>query len=87
MDRKAAIDRVMQLVRLAGSSFEEEARTSAHLACKLIREHGLTVRGPRDEEPERAREARPDPPPPPPEHAYGPGWWQASANHPRYRGW
>lgn len=47
----------MQLVRLAGSPFEEEARTSAHLACKLIREHALAV---------SFEEAPPAPPPPRP---------------------
>lgn len=35
--------RVAQLVALAGSPYEQEARTSAYLACKLIREHGLRV--------------------------------------------
>ena len=35
--------RVAQLVALAGSPYEQEARTSAYLACKLIREHGLRI--------------------------------------------
>jgi len=38
-------ERAAQLVQLAGSPFAEEARTSAYLACKLIREHGLRLVG------------------------------------------
>jgi len=33
------LGRIRALVALAGSDREEEARTSAHLACKLMREH------------------------------------------------
>ncbi len=32
------IDRIMKLIALAGSANENEARSAAHLACKLIRE-------------------------------------------------
>jgi hypothetical protein len=37
------VERAAQLVALAASPFEQEARTSAYLACKLIREHGLRI--------------------------------------------
>jgi len=36
-------ERAAQLVALAGSPYEQEARTSAYLACKLIRESGLRI--------------------------------------------
>jgi hypothetical protein len=41
----AIADKVMALVRLAGSDSSEEARTAAFQACRLIREHGLTIVG------------------------------------------
>jgi hypothetical protein len=37
------LDRVRQLIALASSPEQEEARTAAVLACQLIREHGLVV--------------------------------------------
>lgn len=37
------LDRVRRLVALASSSVEEEARTAAVTACRLIREHGLEI--------------------------------------------
>ncbi len=37
------VDRVMKLVMLASSPEKEEARTAAHKACELIREHKLQV--------------------------------------------
>ena len=43
MAKESPAERVRKLVALAGSPFEQEARTSAYLACKLIREHGLRV--------------------------------------------
>jgi hypothetical protein len=36
-------DRIEKLVMLASSPNENEARTAAVIACKLIREHGLLV--------------------------------------------
>ncbi len=37
------LERVMKLIALASSPVEEEARTSAWLACKMIRENGLKL--------------------------------------------
>lgn len=37
------LDRVRKLIALSASDREEEARTSAFLACKLIRENGFAV--------------------------------------------
>ncbi len=39
------LERVEKLIALSASDREEEARTSAMLACKLIREHKLKVVG------------------------------------------
>jgi hypothetical protein len=36
-------ERVQKLIALSASPQIEEARTSAYLACKLIREHGLAL--------------------------------------------
>ena len=57
MDRAKLLLRVHQLIALAGSDFEGEARTAAALACKLIRENGLFV---------LAEIPAPQIPPPPP---------------------
>ena len=40
------VQRVRKLVALSGSPNENEARTAAFLACRLIREHGLEVADP-----------------------------------------
>jgi len=40
------VRRVRKLVALSGSPNENEGRTAAFLACRLIREHGLEVRDP-----------------------------------------
>ena len=37
------LTKVRGLIGLSASSYSEEARTSAYLACKMIREHGLHV--------------------------------------------
>lgn len=37
------VQRVRKLVALSGSPNDNEARTAAFLACRLIREHGLEV--------------------------------------------
>lgn len=37
------VQRVRKLVALSGSSNENEARTAAFVACRLIREHGLHI--------------------------------------------
>jgi hypothetical protein len=58
--RAAALERVRKLVALAASSSEEEARTSALIACRLILEHGFVV----GEKPVWAPKF-PAPPPPP----------------------
>src|SRR5271165_5323265 len=42
MDDKV-LDRIQKLIALSGSPEEEEARTSALLACRLILEHRLIV--------------------------------------------
>lgn len=47
MDRSRVIERVQKLVAMTASPHEEEARTSAFLACKLIREHDLQIGGAR----------------------------------------
>lgn len=39
-------ERVRKLIQLAGSPSEEEARSAAYLACKLIREHKLELKEP-----------------------------------------
>ena len=55
----STVDRVKKLIALAASPFENEARTSAWLACKLIRENNLDV----SEVVQRAAWAPPPPPP------------------------
>ena len=40
------VSRVRKLIALSGSSNENEARTAAFLACRLIRQHGLDVGDP-----------------------------------------
>ncbi|MCP9859796.1 MULTISPECIES: DUF2786 domain-containing protein [unclassified Cyanobium] len=40
-----AAEKVRKLVAMSASPHLEEARTSAYLACRLIREHGLQVSG------------------------------------------
>lgn len=52
----AVIERVRRLVALTSSPFLEEARTSAFMACELIRRHGLKLA-----ETEDVRTASPDP--------------------------
>jgi len=37
------LERVMHLVRLAGSDNDNEARNAAMEVCRLIREHGMTI--------------------------------------------
>ena len=59
------LKRIQGLVARAGSSVEEEARTAAHIACALIREHKIELRMPvgrvrRTRETE-AQESRPQP--------------------------
>lgn len=51
----ATLEKVRKLIALAGSPYEEEARTAAFLACKMIRELGLSF-----------AQAQPAPPAPPP---------------------
>jgi hypothetical protein len=51
----SVVERVCRLIALADSPYEEEARTAAYQAARLIREHGLHVV---DAEP-AARPARP----------------------------
>lgn len=56
------VERVRKLIALASSSNENEGRTAAFLACRLIREHGLSVvDGVSD-----TRRVRASPSPPPP---------------------
>ena len=43
MTSPAVLERVRRLVALTSSSFAEEARTSAFMACELIRRHGLEL--------------------------------------------
>lgn len=60
------VRRVRKLVALSGSPNENEGRTAAFLACRLIREHGLEVADPgsgtrraeRPSEPPRGRATR-----------------------------
>ncbi len=54
------VKKVQGLIALAASDHLEEARTSAYLACRLIRDRGLHVVA------ELPRVAPPPPPPPPP---------------------
>lgn len=42
-DKKKALERVKALIARTASDSEEEARTCALLACRLIREHGMQV--------------------------------------------
>jgi hypothetical protein len=37
------LERVRRLIALSGSPNEEEARSAAFIACKLIREHGIAI--------------------------------------------
>ncbi len=58
------VQRVRKLIALSGSSNENESRTAAFLACRLIREHGLDVGPPaggawRDERPSERPPERP----------------------------
>lgn len=39
----AALDKAQKLIALSASPNTEEARTAAYQACKLIREHNLTI--------------------------------------------
>ena len=43
MSANPTIEKVRRLIALTTSNHAEEARTSAFLACKIIREHGLHV--------------------------------------------
>ncbi len=45
-----ALRRVQALLARTGSSSEEEARTAAIVACRLIREHRLVLSAPRERE-------------------------------------
>jgi uncharacterized protein DUF2786 len=40
---QAPLDKVHKLIALSSSPYEEEARTAAIMACRLIREHGFVV--------------------------------------------
>jgi hypothetical protein len=40
---EAALAKVQKLLAMTASPHIEEARTSAYMACRLIREHGLEV--------------------------------------------
>ncbi len=40
--RRRIIDRIKALMARGDSSFEEEARTSLHMAHKLMKQHGVT---------------------------------------------
>jgi hypothetical protein len=64
-DLAKALDQVRKCIARSASDFVEEARTAAHTACRLIREHGLVV-GPPD------RRGPPPPPPPPKADTWGP---------------
>jgi hypothetical protein len=73
LDKKLV--RCHQLIALSSSSYEEEARSAAFLACKLIRELGFVVVLPReayqreqsyDQRHPRQEAPPPAPPPPPP---------------------
>lgn len=61
-----AVDKARKLIALTSSSHIEEARTSAYLACKLIRENGLLVVA------ELPRPQAPPPWSPPPASSYEP---------------
>lgn len=39
----APLEKIRKLIALAGSSSEEEARTAAYHACRLIREHDVKI--------------------------------------------
>jgi hypothetical protein len=45
LSEEKILDRVKKFIALTASDHEEEARTSALIACRLIREHGLVVMG------------------------------------------
>lgn len=46
MNRSKLIEKIYQLIELTTSPQEEEARTSALLACKIIRENGFKITDP-----------------------------------------
>jgi len=62
MSDAKTLDKVVHLIALASSPSEEEARTSAVLACRLIREHGFLVVMSNGAPSPAARTARPAPP-------------------------
>lgn len=80
------LDRIRKLIALSASSHVEEARTSAFMACKLIREHGFTV-GPTSQSSSRTAHttprSEPPPPQPPPKSKYEkhPEWIRMTAKY------
>jgi hypothetical protein len=42
-DKEKQLDRILKLIAMSASPHGEEARTSAYLACRAIREHGFRV--------------------------------------------
>jgi len=42
-ERHKVLDRIKKLMALGQSSFDEEARTSLHLAFKLMKQHGISL--------------------------------------------
>lgn len=46
MNRSKTIEKIYQLIELTTSPYEEEARSSALLACKLIKENGFKITDP-----------------------------------------
>lgn len=47
VDEEKHLKRIKQLIALAASTNENEARNASYLACKMIREHGFEVVGTR----------------------------------------
>ncbi len=53
------LDRIAKLIALASSPHVEEARTAAHMACALIREHGVVLGALNEDGSLRTRETTP----------------------------
>lgn len=71
MSLEKAIEKTRKLVALSSSPHAEEARTSAYLACRLIREHGLQIIAPQEQTKRKPRQ----------EHQEQPRWRQIVIKH------
>ena len=82
----SVLDKVRQLIAMTAVDNVEEARSMAHAACKLMREHGIELSMPPEPvvlEPWVESPFGPPPPKPPqPQKPKGPAAWSAHAPPP-----